>query len=197
MVDHMVWVVLHNRSAPYSHFDNVVRVCVCVSMWLRVSVCVHVDCVWACDRACWYIFLRVCPSMCAEGTPHSHRMEQRGSLGNGGQEDRRRVSSGRQAKWLAGKEGFGNWPKHAQQWPATENMAHGLETDGALQNEEPGQWMKGNCRVVGGHCWYYLTPCSLVLLVGLMKYVTLYNTRTLISVNATVWRNKHGHILSR
>jgi hypothetical protein len=110
----------------------------------------------------------------------------------------RRVSSGRQAKWLAEKEGFGNWPKHAQQWPATENMAHGLETDGALQNEEPGQWMKGNCRGVGGgHCWYYLTPCSLVLLVGLMKYVTLHNTRTLISVNATVWRNKYGHILSR
>jgi hypothetical protein len=94
LADHMVWYsIITAFLHPCGWGERSVYVCMITCICLcRCGLCL---CLWPC------IFLPVCPSVCAGGTTHSHRRQQRRAPRKVGQEDRGRVSAWRQAKWLA------------------------------------------------------------------------------------------------
>jgi len=118
-------MVQHNRCIPYTHAAEVNAVC--ASVWSRVSNCVDVDCVCACNYACCCIFLRVCPSMCQGYSPQPP--EATAPL----PQERR---AGGQRPSLAGKPGqVVRWERRFRVLakarpttikPAAENTPHGL-----------------------------------------------------------------------
>jgi hypothetical protein len=75
LADHMVWysiIVAYTTSMWLREMQ-------CVRLYDHVYLLVSTWAVSACDSACCCIFLRVCPTVCAGGTPHSHWRQQRRS----------------------------------------------------------------------------------------------------------------------